>query len=80
MTHNITATWDELLEQSKMTAGDYFSTAVNILKRSELEFTATDAIALAAIMAKDFHTTAMGVAAQNIIAAAKKENDYESVD
>ena len=66
MTHRIEASWDTLLKQSKDTATDYFWAAKSTLTDSEMEYTAADVIALAAIMAQDFHSTSMGVAAQKL--------------
>jgi hypothetical protein len=66
MTHEITASWDTLMGQSKATAGDYFGAARRILDGSELDYTASDVIALARVMADDFRTTSMGVSTQKL--------------
>lgn len=47
---------DGYMRQAVMTAHDYFIDARKILKDAEVEFTTADIIALAAIMAMDFHT------------------------
>lgn len=69
MTHEITADWNTLMEQSKDTAWDYFAKAHKILEGSELEYTAADVIALTKVMADDFRTTSMGVSTQKICEA-----------
>ena len=69
MTHEITASWNTLMQQSKDTAQDYFASAHRMLENSELEFTASDVVALAKVMADDFHTASMGVATQKICEA-----------
>ena len=69
MSHEITASWSTLMQQSKDTAQDYFASAHRMLEGSELEFTAADVVALAKVMADDFHTTSMGVATQKICEA-----------
>ena len=69
MTHEITASWNTLMQQSKDTAQDYFASAHRMLKGSELEFTAADVVALAKVMADDFHTASMGVASQKLCEA-----------
>lgn len=66
MTDVITANWDTLMSQAQKTAEDYFKESVRILQASELKFTAADAVALAAVMAKDFHSASMGVAVQRV--------------
>jgi len=66
MNHEIKADWNTLMQQSKDTAGDYFATAHRMLEGSDLEYTAADVVALTRVMALDFHTTSMGVAAQKI--------------
>ena len=66
MTHEIKASWDTLMQQSKDTTWGYFSEAHKILEGSELKYTAADVVALAKVMAMDFHTASMGVAAQKI--------------
>ena len=66
MTHEIKATWDELLRQSKDVAWEYFAEAHKILEGSELKYTTADVVALAKVMADDFRTTSIGVAAQKI--------------
>jgi hypothetical protein len=69
----IDASREVLMAQAQDTAEAYFKESVAILKGSKLEFTAADAVALAAVMAKDFHTTSIGVAAQKIVAAIQAE-------
>ena len=69
MTHEIKADWDTLMRQAKHTAEDYFVSAHGILKHSGLQYNASDVIALAKVMADDFHTTSVGVAAQKISGA-----------
>jgi hypothetical protein len=69
MTHEITASWGTLMQQSKDTAQDYFASANRMLEGSGLEFTASDVVALAKVMADDFHTASMGVATQKICEA-----------
>ena len=66
MSHEIKADWNTLMQQSKDTAGDYFATAHKMLEGSDLEYTAADVVALTRVMALDFHTTSMGVAAQKL--------------
>jgi hypothetical protein len=66
MTHEILADWDTLMRHSKYTAEDYFVSAHGTLKESGLQYTAADVIALAKVMADDFHTAGIGVAAQKI--------------
>lgn len=66
MKHEITAGWDTLMKQSKDTAWDYFGEAHKILEGSDLKYTAADVVALAKVMADDFRTTSIGVAAQKI--------------
>ena len=69
MTHDITASWSTLMQQSKDTAQDYFASAHRMLEGSGLEFTASDVVALANVMADDFHTASMGVASQKLCEA-----------
>ena len=69
MNHEIKADWNTLMQQSKDTAGDYFATAHRMLEGSDLEYTAADVVALTRVMALDFHTTSMGVAAQKFCEA-----------
>jgi hypothetical protein len=61
MTHEITANWDVLYEQSKENGRDYFWTALKTLKDSELEFEAADVVALAQVMASDFLASTLAV-------------------
>jgi len=61
MTHEITASWDVLYEQSKESGKDYFWTALRTLKDSELEFEAADVVALAQVMANDFLASTLAV-------------------
>lgn len=61
MTHEITASWDDLYEQSKESGKDYFRTALKTLKDSELEFEAADVVALAQVMANDFLAATLAV-------------------
>ena len=61
MTHEITASWDVLYEQSKESGKDYFWTALKTLKDSELEFEAADVVALAQVMANDFLAATLAV-------------------
>ena len=61
MTHEITASWDDLYEQSKESGKDYFRTALKTLKDSELEFEASDVVALAQVMASDFLASTLAV-------------------
>ena len=69
MTHDITASWGTLMQQSKDTAQDYFASAHRMLEGSGLEITASDVVALANVMADDFHTASMGVASQKLCEA-----------
>ena len=69
MSHEITASWSTLMQQSKDTAQDYFASANRMLEGSGLEFTAADVVALAKVMADDFHTASMGVASQKLCEA-----------
>lgn len=69
MTHEIKASWDTLMQQSKDTTWGYFGEAHKILEGSDLKYTAADVIALAKVMAMDFHTASMGVATQKICEA-----------
>jgi hypothetical protein len=66
MTHEISADWSALMQQAKYTAEDYFVSARGILASSGLEYTASDVIALAKVMADDFHTASISVAGQKI--------------
>ena len=66
MTHEISADWSALMQQAKHTAEDYFVSARGILANSGLEYTASDVIALAKVMADDFHTASISVAGQKI--------------
>jgi ribonuclease D len=66
MTHRISASWEALLTQAVDTSRTYFSCAKRTLSESELDYTAADVIALAALMAEDFKTSAMSVAAQRM--------------
>lgn len=66
MTHEITASWDTLLQQSKDCGAEYFHSARRVLDKSELDYTASDVIALARVMADDFRTTSMGVSTQKL--------------
>ena len=66
MTHRISASWETLLTQAIDTSRTYFSCAKRTLSESELDYTAADVIALAAIMAEDFKTSAIGVASQRM--------------
>ena len=61
MTHEITASWDVLYEQSKDNGKDYFWTALKTLKDSGLKFEAADVVALAQVMATDFLSTSLAV-------------------
>jgi hypothetical protein len=69
MTHEITASWNTLMGQSKDTAQDYFATAHKMMEGSGLEYTAADVVALTKVMAMDFHTASMGVATQKLCEA-----------
>jgi hypothetical protein len=66
MTHEITASWDTLLDQSMQTGEDYYWRASRVLAKQDEKYTQADVIALAQIMAYDFRTTSIGVAAQKI--------------
>ena len=66
MTHDIRADWDTLLRQAKLTGEDYFVSAHTTLKHSGLQYTASDVIALAKVMADDFHSASISVAGQKI--------------
>ena len=66
MTHRISASWETLLTQAIDTSRTYFSCAKRTLSESELDYTAADVIALAAIMAEDFKTSSIGVHSQTI--------------
>ena len=66
MASDITASWETLMDQAGYTAKRYLADAVEILGNSDMKYTTGDAIALAAIMASDFHAASVGVAAQNI--------------
>jgi hypothetical protein len=69
MTHEIKASWDTLMQQSKDTTWGYFGEAHKILEGSDLKYTAADVVALAKVMATDFHTASMGVATQKLCEA-----------
>jgi hypothetical protein len=69
MTHEITASWNTLMGQSKDTAQDYFATAHKMMEGSGLEYTAADVVSLTKVMAMDFHTASMGVASQKLCEA-----------
>lgn len=66
MAHKISADWGELALQAKMTGGGYFDAAKRELSESGMIYTAAEVVALAGIMAAEFRTTSIGVAAQNI--------------
>ena len=69
MTHEIKADWDVLLQQSKICGTEYFESAQKVLQHSGMQYTAADIVALAKVMAYDFHTASIGVAAQKICEA-----------
>jgi hypothetical protein len=69
MTHEISANWDTLMQQSKDTTWGYFGEAHKILEGSDLKYTAADVVALAKVMATDFHTASIGVATQKFCEA-----------
>lgn len=62
----VTASFDTLMNQAKLTGDDYFRAARRILTESELAFSASDVIALARVMAEDYHDSATLIASQNI--------------
>jgi hypothetical protein len=66
MSHDIIASWDTLLNQSMQTGEDYYWRASRVLAKQDNPYTQADVIALAQIMAYDFRTTSIGVAAQKI--------------
>jgi hypothetical protein len=66
MNHEITKSFDDLLRETHSTAITYFGYAERILTESERDFTTADIIALAAVMANDFHSASNLIAAQTI--------------
>jgi hypothetical protein len=66
MKHDVDANWDILFKQSKTSIEEYFLYAKKILEMGEVEYKASDVIALANIMAYDLRTTSILVASQNI--------------
>lgn len=76
MVGRITADWDTLSVQAMDTTRMYFSAAKQKLEDSELEYTAADVVALASVMARDYHTAALSVAAQKI---ADSINEFTEV-
>lgn len=77
MTHRIEADWDNLLRQSKATGQDYFWAAERTLRDSELKYTAADVVALAQVMADDFRSTSISVAAQKLCDTLQEIADKE---
>jgi hypothetical protein len=69
MNHNVTADFGTLVEQSKDIACDYFRYAKNHLASQNIRYSASDAIALAQIMAYDLRTTSILISAQKIESA-----------
>jgi hypothetical protein len=82
MADDISASWSTLLDQAGDTADTFFRRARRILEESELKYTASDVVALAAVMADDFKTSSMGVAAQRIDSALRdaSHTNAEAVD
>ena len=72
MSETIEAGWDTLYSQSKTTAEDYFSYAINLLDKEDIKYSTADVIALAQVMAYDLRTTAILVSAQKIESAIKE--------
>jgi predicted nucleotide-binding protein len=66
MNQTVTASFTELFQQSRSTAEEYFLYAKSVLVESGMKHTAADVIALAQIMAYDFRTSSMLIAAQKI--------------
>lgn len=64
--HKITADWTALMNQAQATGEYYFNRAFSTLRGSGLEYSAADVVALAGVMAQDFHSAAINVAAQAI--------------
>lgn len=69
MTHKISANWETLFSQAKDSGDSYFRAAVKTLEESDRSYTTADAIALAAVMASEFRTASIGVAAQEVAEA-----------
>lgn len=71
MKHEITADWETLILQADTTAIQYYKGAQMFLE-DQLErqfiksYLTADIIALASIMAQDFHSSSVGIAAQKI--------------
>ncbi len=57
---------DNAFRQASMTADDYLTKAMDILKGWEVKYTLQDAIALAHIMALDFNATILHTKLQEI--------------
>ena len=68
----ISAGWDTLQRQSKEQAIDYLHTARNALDKTGMKYTATDVIALAAIMQRDWHTSNIGVGLQKLAESVER--------
>lgn len=68
MTREIDLSIDNAFRQAKMTANDYLLASIDILESTldKDKCNARDAIALAQVMATDFHTTIMGLKLQEI--------------
>lgn len=64
--HKITADWPTLMDQAQATGEYYFKYALSTLRESGLTYNAADVVALAAVMAQDYHSAAINVAAQTI--------------
>lgn len=62
----IEISWQQAFDQSKKSTYDYLHTARKQLTEMDLDYTAADVIALARIMAYEFRTAAIALAAQNM--------------
>jgi hypothetical protein len=71
-THDISASWDTLLGQSKDTAFTFFSYAKGFLEAQQVKYSTADVIALAGVMAHDFHASSVGVGAQKIASSLEE--------
>lgn len=69
MSHEISASWDTLFLQAKDSGEDYYVRARRILSSNDEPFTNADVIALAQVMAYEFRTSSIGVAAQKLTSA-----------
>ncbi len=62
----INLSWQQAFDQSKASTDEYLHTARKQLTEMALAYTAADVIALARIMAYEFRTAAIVLAAQNV--------------